>query len=120
MVSLIDIPTQKDKDQSYKTNDFIVKGKDFENLTKKAKKLGAESLDYSKRKKSKYVVTLKNGKKIHFGSSLYPVFLIHKDKDRKENYLKRAKKIKNKQGDLTYNNPESPNFWSINLLWPEK
>ena len=110
------------KDPTYEPNNdkFVLKGKEFKNLTKMAKKLGAESLDYSKRKNDKYVVKLPNGKKIHFGSSNYPDFLIHKDEDRKENYLKRAKKIKNKQGELTYNNPESSNFWSVNLLWPEK
>ena len=31
-----------------------------------------------------------------------------------------CKKIKNKQGELTYNNPESANFWSVHLLWPKK
>ena len=35
-------------------------------------------------------------------------------------YLARAEKIKNKQGELTYTNPESSNFWSVSLLWPEK
>ena len=29
-------------------------------------------------------------------------------------------KIKNKNGELTYNKPESSNFWSIHLLWPKK
>ena len=48
------------------------------------------------------------------------IFLIHKDKERKERYLTRAKKIKNKQGELNYTNTESANFWSVNLLWPEK
>ena len=65
------------------------------------------------------MVTLPIGKKIHFGSAQYPDFLIHKDKQRKEKYLTRAKKIKNKQGELTFTNPESANFWSVNLLWPE-
>ena len=65
------------------------------------------------------MATLPGGKKIHFGSSHYPDFLIHKDKERKERYLTRAKKIKNKQGELTYTYPESANFWSVNLLWPE-
>ena len=136
----IDIPTEEDKDfivddgynhdedPTYEPNDssssdddkYVVKGKEFKKLTKQAKKLGAESLDYSKRKNNKYVVTLQNGKKLHFGSSQYPDFLIHKDEERKEKYLSRAKKIKNKQGELTYTNPESSNFWSINLLWPEK
>ena len=140
MESLIDIPTEEDKDfivddgynhdkdPTYQPNDssssdddkYVVKGKEFKKLTKMAKKLGADSLDYSKRKNNKYVVTLQNGKKLHFGSSQYPDFLIHKDEERKEKYLKRAKKIKNKQGELTYTNPESSNFWSVNLLWPEK
>ena len=133
MESQIDIPTEEDrnfvvddgynhdKDPTYEPNDssssdddkYVVKGKEF-------KKLGAESLDYSKRKNNKYVVTIQNGKKLHFGSSQYPDFLIHKDEERKEKYLKRAKKIKNKHGELTYTNPESSNFWSVNLLCPEK
>ena len=135
-----DIPTKEDldfifddgynhdEDPTYEPNDsyssdddkYVVSGKEFKKLTKKAKKLGAESLDYSTRKNNKYVATLSSGKKIHFGSSQYPDYLIHKDKDRKERYLARAKKIKNKQGELTYTNPESSNFWSVNLLWPEK
>lgn len=35
-------------------------------LQKSAKKLGAKSLDYSKRKNNKYFVALENGKKVHF------------------------------------------------------
>ena len=114
-------PTYEPKD-SYSSDDdkYVVSGKEFKKLTKKAKKLGAESLDYSTRKNNKYVATLSSGKKIHFGSSNYSDYLIHEDKERKDRYLARAKKIKNKQGELTYNNPESANFWSVNLLWPEK
>ena len=99
---------------------YVVSGKEFKKLTRKAKKLGAESLDYSTGKNNKYVTTLPGGKKIHFGSSQYPDYLIHRDKERRERYLARAKKIKNKQGELTYTNPESSNFSSINLLWPEE
>ena len=95
----------------------IVLGKEFEELVKKAKELGAESLNYSTRKNNKYMVKLPDGKKIHFGSPKYEDFLIHKDENRREKYRSRAMKIKNKQGELTYNNPESPNFWAINLLW---
>lgn len=95
-------------------------GKDFEKLTKKAKKLGAESLDYSSRKSNKYMVTLPDGKKVHFGSQQYPDYLIHEDSARKERYLARAKKIKNKQGELTYEKPESANYWSVRLLWAGK
>lgn len=95
----------------------LVKGKDFKKLVNGAKELGAKSLDYSSRKHNKYVVTLPGGKKIHFGYNKYSDYLIHKDKNRTERYLRRSKGIKNKQGELTYKNPESPNYWSVNLLW---
>ena len=108
-----------DEEESFEDK-YVVTGKDFDKLTKKAKKLGAESLDYSKRKNNKYVVTLAGGKNLHFGSSQYPDFLIHKDEERKDRYLTRAKKIKNKQGQLTYKNPESANYWSVKLLWDDK
>ena len=115
-----DDPTYEPQDSSSDEEIYVVSGKDFKRLIKEAKKLGAESLDYSTRKNNKYVVTLSNGKKVHFGSSKYADDLIHQDKDRRDRYLARAKKIKNKQGELTYNNPETANFWSIHLLWPEK
>ena len=115
-------PTYDPKDHSSSSDDdeYVVSGKKFKKLTKKAKELGAQSLDYSSRKNNKYVTTLPSGKKIHFGSSQYPDYLIHGDKERRERYLARAKKIQNKQGELTYTNPESSNFWSVNLLWLEK
>ena len=107
-------PTYEPKDHSSSSDDdrYVVSGKEF--------KKQAESLDYSSRKNNKYMATLPGGKKIHFGSPQYPDYLIHKDKERRERYLARAKKIKNKQGELTYTNPESSNFWSVTLLWPEK
>ena len=112
-------PTKEDPD--YDPNDkYLVSGKEFKKLTQNAKKLGAESLDYSTRKNNKYMVTLPSGKKVHFGSTKYADYLTHKDKDRRDKYLARATKIKNKQGELTYNNPESANFWSVHLLWPKK
>ena len=96
---------------------FVVTGKDFKKLTKKAQKLGAESLDYSTRKNNKYMVTLPEGKKVHFGSPKYPDYLFHKDEEGRDRYLSRATKIKNRQGELTHQIKESPNFWSSKLLW---
>ena len=96
---------------------FVVTGKDFKKLTKKAQKLGAESLDYSTRKNNKYMVTLPEGKKVHFGSPKYHDYLFHKDEERRDRYLSRATKIKNRQGELTHELIESPNFWSSKLLW---
>ena len=100
------------KDTPKKT---LVEGNDFKKLQRKAKKLGAKSLDYSNRKNNKYVVDYE-GKKIHFGSSKYEDYLIHKDKERRDKYLARAKKITNKNGDVTYESPSYPNYWSVKLL----
>ena len=68
------------KDTPKKT---LVEGDDFKKLQRKAKKLGAKYLDYCKRKNNKYVVEYE-GKKIHFGSTKYEDYLIHKDLDRRE------------------------------------
>ena len=107
------------EDPDYVPNNekFVVTGKEFRKLTKKAQKLGAEFLDYSTRKNNKYMVTLPEGKKVHFGSPKYPDFLFHKYEERRDRYLSRATKIKNRQGELTHEIKESPNFWSSKLLW---
>ena len=76
-------------------------------------------------KNKKYMV-LVNGKWIHFGDSRYeqfresdstPLKLYSKDKERRRNYLQRAKRIKNKFGALAYLDKNSPNYWSIKYLW---
>ena len=100
------------KDSPKKT---LVQGDDFKRLQKKAKKLGATSLDYSKRKNNKYMVEY-NGKKIHFGSANTEDFIIHKDPDRRDKYLTKAMKITNKNGELTYQLPTYPNYWSVKLF----
>ena len=69
----------------------VMISKDFK---KRQKKLSATSLDYSKRKNNKYMVEY-NGKKIHFGSVNTEDFIIHKDPDRRDKYLTKAKKITN-------------------------
>ena len=119
---IVDDGYRHDEDPDYIPDDkkYLLSGKDFKKLTRNAKKLGAESLDYSTRKNNKCMATLSSGKKVHFGSPKYPDYLIHQDKDRRDKYLARATKIKNKQGELTYTNPESANYWSVNLLWPKK
>ena len=57
-----------------------------------------------------YVVKVKDGKKGHFGNPKYEDFLIHGDKERQKKSLARAKKIKNKKKELTWENPESANY----------
>ena len=118
---IVDDGYKNDEDPDYVPNEkYILTGSEFKRLTRNAKKLGAESLDYSTRKNNKYMATLPSGKKVHFGSPKYPDYLTHKDKDRRDKYLARAIKIKNKKGELTHNNPESSNYWAINLLWSKK
>lgn len=81
----------------------------------------------STRKNKKYMIYY-NGKYIHFGDLHYqhykdrtPLkiysYLDHNDKQRRKNYLSRAIGIKDKQGNLTYMDKNSPNYYSINYLW---
>ena len=74
----------------------------------------------SKAKNKKFsVYVMKNGKKtlINFGDSRFEDYTQHKDKVRQKSYLTRAKGIKNKQGELTYKDKNSANYWAINYLW---
>ena len=57
-----------------------------------------------------------NDKKIHFGSAKTEDYLTHKDSVRRDKYLSKAKKISNKDGQLTYQIPSYPNYWSVKLL----
>ena len=109
-------PIQPNKTISQKiTQKYLAQEADFKNLQKKAKKLGADSLDYSKRKNYKYVVEY-NDKKIHFGSAKTEDYITHHDQARREKYLNKAKRITDKDGRLTHELPFYPNYWSVNLL----
>ena len=80
-------------------------------------------------KNKKYsVYVMKDGKKrlINFGDIRYQHFkdklghyknLDHNDPERRRRYLKRAKGIKDKEGNLTYKNKNSPNYWAVKILW---
>ena len=91
------------------TQKNLVQEDEFRKLRKKAEILGADSLDYSKRKNYKYVVEY-NDKKIHFGSAKTEDYKTHQDKDRRKKYLTKAKKIKDKDGRLTHELPFYPNY----------
>ena len=86
-------------------------------------------VELSDRKNKKYKI-LVNGSWVHFGDKRYEhyktslliptkyhVYAEHHDEIRRDRYLKRAEKIKDKQGNLTYLDPQSPNYWSVRLLW---
>ena len=78
--------------------------------------------------KNKKLMTMVNGKTIHFGDNRYQHFtdktgiwskLDHKDKKRQKSYLARAKGIKLKDGSLAWKNPMSPNYHAIRVLWAD-
>ena len=64
----------------------------------------------SDRKDKKFYVVVEN-KKLYFGSSKYSDFTLHKNNERKNNYLKRHMKNEN------WNDFKTAGFWSRWLLW---
>jgi hypothetical protein len=88
-------------------------------------KVGSFNYEKSTRKGKKLMVTV-NDKLIHFGDSNMQHYkdktkiwshMDHLDDKRRENYLKRAYGIKNKQGKRTGDDPLSPNYHAIRVLW---
>ncbi len=88
------------------------------------------SVFVSKAKNKKYSVRIKTDegktKLIHFGDSRMQQYkdklghysnLDHGDKERRRRYLARAKGIKDKNGNLTWKNKNSANYYSIKYLW---
>lgn len=80
----------------------------------------------STRENKKYMIKSPSGKIVHFGDTRYEQYrdkighykhLDHGDRVRRSNYLKRAMAIKDKNGNLTYKNPESANYYSVRYLW---
>jgi hypothetical protein len=77
-------------------------------------------------KKDKKLMTIVDGKTIHFGSSKMEHFKDqtgiwsnkdHGDKVRRKNYLTRSAGIKNKKGELSKDDPKSPNYHARKILW---
>jgi hypothetical protein len=88
-------------------------------------KIGKYNYEKSNRKNKK-LFTIVNGKEVHFGDIRYKHFtdktkihsnLDHKDPERRKNYLKRSKGIKDKNGNLSWMNPSSPNYHAVRILW---
>jgi len=65
------------------------------------------------------VYVMRDGKKklIHFGDSKMKDFTQHGDKERRKAYLARSKGIRDKKGNLTYNDKNSANYYSRKYLW---
>ena len=84
----------------------------------------------SSAKNKKYSVYVKDDnnktKLINYGDKNYHHYedkigshssLDHNDKVRRASYLARAKGIKDKQGNLTYKDKNSANYWAVKTLW---
>lgn len=83
-------------------------------VQRKAKQyLGKNSDIYLSSRKDKKYMVLHNNKWIHFGAMGYEDFTKHKDKERRDAYLRRATKIKGNWKDNKY----SPNNLAIHILW---
>jgi len=70
--------------------------------------------------KNKYWVfvkapTKKGYKRIGFGLKGMKDFSQHGDLKRRKSYLARAKGIRNKQGQLTYKDKNTANYWAVKL-----
>ena len=88
-------------------------------------KIGKYFYEKSPVKNKKLRVVVDN-KTIDFGDTRYQHFkdktgiwksLDHNDPVRRKNYLTRSAGIKNKNGKLTKDDPTSPNYHSIRILW---
>ena len=86
---------------------------DFKTVNDNAKRLYGKEVFVSTRKNKKFMIMNDDKKWIHFGQLGYEDFTKHRDKQRRELYLKRASKLK---GDWK-TNIYSPNLLSIVLLW---
>lgn len=68
-------------------------------------------------RKNKKLKVMHEGRWIHFGHPDYEDFTIHRDPVRQRAYCKRAGGIRGKDGRYTGNDPESPNYYAMRLLW---
>lgn len=75
---------------------------------------GKDAVIYkSDKPKKKYQILDRDGKFVYFGDGNMEDFNAHQDKERRRQYIARASKIRGKWKE----NPYSPNFLSLVLLW---
>lgn len=69
------------------------------------------------KKKMVFVVRGNRSKLVHFGDSSMSDYTQHRNEKRRKSFLARSGGIRNKSGQLTKNDPFSPNYWSRSRLW---
>jgi len=87
-----------------------------DSIKNKALKLGASEIGNSNMKNKRLYVIYKN-KIIHFGSKNGQTYYDHKDKNKRNAWIARHSKIKNKHGEYVIYDKMSPSFWSAKILW---
>jgi len=70
-------------------------------------------LDVSTKKNKKFMVTLEDGREIHFGQKGPSDFTQHHDEERKKRYISRHKKHEN----WSASGIDTAGWWSRFLLW---
>ena len=98
------------EERKYQT---LLKYSDPKRVAQLAKQKGLGQVLVSTRKDKKYMIRSDKGKLVHFGQVGFEDFSKHKDKKRRENYLKRSAGIKGNWKNDKY----SPNNLSRVLLW---
>lgn len=87
-------------------------------LEMKIRKLNKNGyISVSKSKNKRFTYTTETGKKIHFGDPNAVTFIDGADENKRKSYRARASKIKNKQGQYTYEVYPTANWMAYNLLW---
>ena len=89
---------------------------DIKVLEKKAKKLGASEFGVSDKKEKRFYVIYQN-KKINFGSRTGSTYIDHRNKIKRDAWIARHSKVRNKKGEYVINDPTSPSYWSHKILW---
>ena len=85
---IVDDGYRHDVDPDYVPDEkYLVSRKEFKKLTRNAKKLCAESLDYSTRKNNKYMATLPSGKKFILDHQIIQTILFIKTNREEINIL---------------------------------
>ena len=66
---------------------------------------------------NKKIMVVIDGKTIHYGAKTSTTFIEGASEEKRKAYQARASKIKNKNGQYTYNLKYTPNFLAFHTLW---
>jgi hypothetical protein len=101
-------------------NEYVLrKFNQAEEIAKNKNITNWQTLDFSNIKNKRFSIRSPKGRLIHFG--LYPfktgTYIDHRDDKKRAAWRARHSKIKTKNGDYAYLDPEQPSFYSWHILW---